>query len=164
VERPPPSKSKAKSPPSLAARALSLLARREHSRAELARKLAAHGADAAELDALLDDLGRRGWLSDARYAEQYVHAKSGRYGPARLRHALLARGVARATVELAVRALAPDQLAAARKVLASRFRAPPADAAERARRVRFLQSRGFSLDVALRAVRGDDSADGDEHA
>ena len=60
--------------PSLRERALRLLARREHTRAELARKLAVHTEDPAELERVLDDFERRGWLSERRVVEQMVQS------------------------------------------------------------------------------------------
>ena len=90
----PPQRSK-KKPESLSARgrALRLLARREYTRRELAAKLAPHVPAPEELEALLDDFTERGWLSEARVVEQVVNAKRARLGPARIRRALLERGV-----------------------------------------------------------------------
>ena len=67
-------------------RALGLLARREHSRVELARKLAPHAESAEELEALLDDLCARRLLSDERYVEMRLNARAARFGNARLVH------------------------------------------------------------------------------
>jgi regulatory protein len=149
---PPPPRSKRKAEPSLGARALRLLARRDHTRRELAAKLAPHVEDDAALDALLDDFTARGWLSEARVAEQVLHSKRGRLGPARIRQALLQRGVSESLVDTTVANLKGTELDAARAVWSRKFRTPGATPAERARQLRFLQSRGFSLDVALRVV------------
>ena len=64
--------------PSLRERALRHLARRDHSRAELARKLSAHG-DADEIEAVIERMGELGLQSDTRYAEAFVRGKSGRF-------------------------------------------------------------------------------------
>ena len=135
-----------------AAIALRLVARRDYTRRELATKLAPHVQDAAELEALLDDLATRGWLSEPRVVEQLVHAKQGRLGGARIRHALLKRGVGEELVAAAVAQLRDSELDRARAVCARKFPVPPADATERARRIRFLQGRGFSAEVAMRVV------------
>ena len=79
--------------PSLRERALRLLARREHSRAELARKLKAHAQPEDDLDALLDDLARGKLLSDERYAESRAHVLSRKFGAARIAQELRAKGV-----------------------------------------------------------------------
>ena len=77
-------------------RALRLLARREHARAELARKLSPHANSAEELGALLDDLVARHLLSDERYVETRMHARSERLGNARLASELRNQGNATA--------------------------------------------------------------------
>ena len=149
------SPSKRKAQPGLRARALRLLARREHTRLELERKLAPHvDDDPQELSALLDDFVERGWLSEARAVEQLVHAKRKRFGSARIRQALIEKGVSPALIAPALEALKESEIDSARAVWSRKFKVAAADRAERARQVRFLQSRGFSLEVALRVVRG----------
>jgi regulatory protein len=138
----------------LRARALRLLARREHTRLELHRKLAPHAADPVELEAVLDDIAQHGWLCDERFVEQFVHARRGRFGPAYIRRALLERGVAEKLVAAALGQLKADELEAARAIWARKFKAAPSSAAERARQVRFLQARGFATALAMRVVRG----------
>src|SRR3954463_4005031 len=90
--------------PSLKARAMRLLARREHSREELRRKLAPKVAQGENLEAVLDELAARGWLSDARFAEQSIRAGSRRYGPIKLAHGLRAKGVDDEAITQAFRA------------------------------------------------------------
>jgi regulatory protein len=157
---PPPLPSKKrKNEPTAAARALRLLARRDHTRLELERKLASRAVDPAELQALLDDFTARGWLSEARAAEQIVRTKRGRFGLARIRQALIEKGVPADLVASALHGLKETEVEAARSVWARKFdaaAAASATAAERARQVRFLQSRGFSVEVAMRVVRGGD--------
>ena len=65
---------------SLRERALGFLARREHTRAELRRKLAPQAGSPGELDALLDDLVRRKLLSEERFAEARAHVLSRKFG------------------------------------------------------------------------------------
>ena len=164
MEHPPP-RSKRKPEPSARERALTLLARREHTRCELAAKLAPHVEEPAALQALLDDLTVRGWLSEARVVDQVVHAKRGRLGPARIRRALLERGVPEELIAPALKKLNETEITQARSVWARKFRTPPDDGAGQARQVRFLQSRGFSVEVAMRVVRrgggGNESDSGD---
>lgn len=130
-------------------RALALLARREHSRTELAAKLAPRAESEAALAALLDELERGGQLSDERYAESRARSLARKYGAARIRHELRAKGVAESLIE---RVAAGDELERARAILARRFRAPARTLEERARRARFLQRRGFSHDTIRRAL------------
>ena len=137
----------------LRARAIRLLARREHSRAELARKLAEHGT-AEEIDDVLQNLAATGLLSDARYAEAYVRGHAARFGAARLRQTLRQKGIAGELIDAQLAgAEAGDELARARGVWARKYGAAPADAREWARQARFLQSRGFSSDVIRKLLK-----------
>ena len=146
---------------SLRARALQYLARREYSRAELRGKLLPHvqaGEDFEQvspenLDALLDDLTARGWLSDARAAMQLLHAKRNRFGTQRIVHDLRQKGISEELVSAALPALKESELEAAREVWQRKFGTAPLDAKEKARQMRFLQSRGFGFDVILRVLR-----------
>ena len=136
----------------LKARALRHLARREHSRAELERKLAPHAESAGQLQALLDQLELKKQLSNERFAEQRAHVLARKYGPARIRHDLKAKGI---SPELVDRVSAAGELETARAILQRKYRAPAATREERARRARFLQGRGFSSDVIHRLVMRD---------
>jgi len=141
-----------KSSISASARALRLVARRDYTRLELRAKLAPHVEDAAELEVMLDDFTERGWISEPRVVEQLVHAKSARLGASRIRHALLKRGIAEELIGPALAKLKESEPGRARSVLARKFSSAPATPAERARQVRFLQSRGFTFQVAMRVV------------
>lgn len=157
---------------SLKARALQWLAQREHSRAELRRKLLPHAralaalgddgaADpAAEVDTLLDWLQANRHLSEARFVESRIHARAARYGNRRITQELAQHGVAldaQATHELAA-----SELGRAREVWAKKFGAAAADAAGRARQARFLTGRGFGAEVVRCVLREAGSAPGDE--
>ena len=161
MERHSPPSSKRKTELTPRARGLRLLARREHTRLELERKLAAHVESPAELQALLDDFTARGWLSDARAVDQLVQAKRGRFGAARIRQALAGKGVSGELIGSALANLKHTELDAARAVCARKFKTAPLSAAERARQIRFLQSRGFSVEIAMRVVRRVASHDGE---
>lgn len=139
---------------SLRSRALGLLARREHSRAELKRKLGPHTEDAQELTDLLDDFTRRGWLSDARFAEALVHDKQAKFGTSRLAYELRERGVEDSVIREQMATLKDSELDRARQVWQSKFGVLPEDAKVRAKQMRFLQSRGFSFDVIGKVLRG----------
>ena len=140
------------------------LARREYSRAELRGKLLPHvpteedfePVATVNLDALLDDLTARGWLSDARAATQFVHAKRSRFGTQRIAHELRQRGIGEELISAALPALKESEPEAAREVWQRKFGSLPQDAKEKARQVRFLQSRGFSLETIFKVLRLDD--------
>ena len=138
----------------LRSRALGLLARREHSRAELQRKLAPHTEDPQELTDLLDDFTHRGWLSDARFAEALVHDKQAKFGTSRLAYELRERGVEESIIRDQLVELKDSELDRARQVWQSKFGTFPEDAKARAKQMRFLQSRGFSFEVIGKVMRG----------
>jgi len=146
----------------LRARALRYLAQREHTRAELARKLADHGS-AAQIDALLDRLSELELFSDARFATAWVRSKAARFGTARLRHDLARRGVSEALIEAALQSEAVEsELERAHRVWRNKFAQPPADAREWARQARFLRGRGFAAEVIRKLLKEipDESAQG----
>jgi len=137
-------------------RALGLLARREHSRFELRRKLSDAAAEPGELDAVLDDLAAAGLQSDRRYAESFVRSRIERgQGPLRIRKELRQRGVEAALAEQALAEAEVDWDARLRDVHRKRFGStPPADRREQARQARFLAQRGFP-DAAIRDLLTD---------
>jgi regulatory protein len=143
-------------PAELRARALRLLARREHSRRELARKLSLHAETPEALELLLGDLEKRKQLSDERFASERARVLSRKYGAARIRQDLKAKGVPE---ELVSRFSSfSDELQKARAILERKYRTPAATREEKAKRMRFLQSRGFSSEIifALLSARGAD--------
>ena len=142
-----------KTQPSLHARAMRLLARREHSRVELRRKLATIAVEGEDVDGIIEQLAQRGWLSDARYAEQAVRAKARRFGPLKVAHELRSKGIDDEAIAAAFRAAGDDGEADIERVWKTRFSAAPDNDRERARQVRFLQGRGFKLDDILRFLR-----------
>lgn len=143
------------SPQELRARALRLLARREHTRTELRRKLAPRAESGEALDWLINELVAKKQLSDERYAGERVHVLSRRYGASRIRQDLKARGVDDAIASRAAAEAAATDVERARAIYARRYRSPPADAAERAKRMRFLRGRGFSHAI-IRSLTGGD--------
>jgi regulatory protein len=136
----------------LKAKALRLLARREHTRAELAKKLSGE-AGRDEIDAVLDRLQQAGLLSDARFAESLVAARGARFGAARLRHDLKAKGVAEEVIAGALPQDAEAERVRAREVWRRKFGAAPADRADYARQARFLQQRGFAAEIIRKVLR-----------
>lgn len=140
------------SPPSLQSRALRWLARREHSRQELAQKLAPHAADAQEVQAVLDALQREGWLSDERFAEALSRQRAQRYGLRRVQADLRAKGVDEATIDAATHHLADSEAQRAQAAWSRRFGTPPPSAQERARQIRHLIAKGFAPELAARTV------------
>lgn len=140
-------------------RALNILARREHSRAELARKLGIYG-EADEVEALLDQLEQENLLSNSRYVEMLAHARAGKHGSLRLKADLREKGVPENEMSDALENARMQDLDAARAVWQKKFGTlaggSVSNAAERARQFRFLASRGFPSEVISRVLGGMD--------
>jgi regulatory protein len=151
--RDPISIAKPRSEPSLKARALRLLARREHSRDELRRKLLPLAGEGDDVEAILEDFTRRGWLSDARFAEHTIRAKARRFGPLRVAQHLRERGLDEEAIAAGFHAAGEEGVASIEAVWKSRFHERPADDRELGRQVRFLQGRGFTIADALRFLK-----------
>jgi regulatory protein len=174
--------------PSLKARALRHLARREHSRAELERKLtaqltadrhadrrgqssgdpqaaeqsspAADEAEAAEqVRRTLDELVARGLLSDTRAAESLLASQGRRFGSRRLKQTLQSKGLDPELVRNTVQQSRTTEYERAQDLWRRRFGQPPADAKEQARQMRFLAGRGFDGDIIRRIVKTGQPAD-----
>lgn len=141
---------------SLKGRALRLLTGREHSRAELERKLAEHAQEPGELARVLDELQAKGFISQARVVESVIHRRAARYGSARIRQELHGKGLEPEAVAQALETLQSTELQRAREVWRKKFSEPATDAAERAKHMRFLASRGFAAEVIRRVVAGAD--------
>jgi regulatory protein len=133
----------------LKARALRLLARREHSRAELARKLAPHAESFVLLEKLLSELESRKQLSEERFAEGRARVLSRKYGAAKIRQDLKSKGIADDIVD---RVSSEGEVDTARRILARKYREPATTREELAKRMRFLQGRGFSYEVIRSAL------------
>lgn len=136
--------------------AMDLLARREHGRVELTRKLRQRGAPADLIEAVLERLAEEGLLSEVRYLESFVgyRARAG-YGPLRIREELTQRGLARADVEQALRDSGIDWAEQLQNTWQRKFSGKlPADTRERAQQGRFLSYRGYPLDLIGRLLRG----------
>lgn len=134
------------------------LARREFSRAELHARLLPHVVETDDIAALLDDLQKRGWLSDVRALEQIVRIRSARFGTQRIAHELRQKGISEELIATSIPQMKEGELEAARNVWQRKFATPPQDQKEKAKQVRFLQSRGFSMDVIFKVMRLEEGA------
>ncbi len=138
---------------SLKGRALQLLSQREHSRAELERKLAPHEEVPGELAQALNELQARDFINDARVIESVINHRAGKLGAARLKQELAAKGLGGEAVATALAELKDSELDRAREVWMRKFGVPAADPQAHAKQVRFLLTRGFSAEVVSRVLR-----------
>jgi regulatory protein len=144
---------------SVKGRALRYLAQREHSRHELERKLARFVEDQPELPAqaqissALDDLAAKDLLSDVRAAQSVLNGKGQRYGSRRLKQTLQSKGLDADLVSSTLQQARATELVRAHEVWRRRYGEAAADAAGRAKQMRFLAGRGFDGDVIQRVMR-----------
>ena len=152
---------------SLRTRALQYLARREYSRAELAAKLRPYAQveddfeqlQPVDLESLLDGLVESGYLSDERAATQLLHARRPRFGTQRITHEMHQKGISEELIADALPALKDSELETARDIWQRKFGSFPQDAKEKAKQMRFLQSRGFGFDVIFKVLQSSDAED-----
>jgi regulatory protein len=170
-----------KQSPSLKARALRLLSQREHSRAELAKKLSdylslqakadrasnAHEHDQEskptnppalsrelQIEAVLDDFEKRGWLSDLRFAEALVRRRSERYGVRKIKDELQRAGVASDTSIALLDCLKTTEFQRAKELFERKFGSIAEDQKMRAKQYRFLVSKGFNPEIVAKVIGG----------
>jgi regulatory protein len=147
-------------------RALEYLGKREYSYAELGQKLKSYALkDGLEEDEsfdessaneqvteILEDFKKRGWLSDARFTEQIVHARSHKFGASKIANELREKGVSSELIEAAVEQVKENELENAKNIWRKKFKTIPVSRDEWARQARFLQSRGFGFDVIKKVL------------
>ena len=148
----------ATAPISLKGRALRYLAGREHSRAELTRKLAPYEEEPGQIERVLDDLQAKDFISEERVVASVLNRRAASLGGARLRQELQSKGIDPERVRDAVEQLKGTELERGQEVWRKRFggadgeAGAPLDTKQWARQMRFLMARGFSADVVRRVV------------
>lgn len=138
-------------------RALAMLARREHTRAEMTRKLSPHCESPEQVEQLLDALAARGWLSEARFAESRANTLAGKFGSRKIEHDLRSRGVSAEIVDQTVERSLAQELENCRAVWQRKFGVLPQNSAERGRQMRFLAGRGFSAEAVRQVLKSGDA-------
>jgi regulatory protein len=143
---------------SLTGRALRLLSSREHSRAELERKLAQHETEPGELAKVLDSLQAKDFINEGRVVASVLYRRAPKLGALRVKQELQSKGLAPEAVAQAVAELRGSELERAREVWRKKFGVPPEDATARGKQMRFLASRGFGGDTIHKVVSGGDDS------
>ena len=135
-------------------KAMDYLARREHGRAELLNKLSSFGFDADAADDAVAQLVEDNLQSDTRFVEGFISSRINQgKGPVKIRADLRERGIGSGVIENGLEEADQDWYASARQVRDKKFGSEqPADFNEKARQMRFLQSRGFDTDHIQAAV------------
>ena len=125
-----------------------MLARREHSAFEIRRKLKQKDIADAEIEQAVERLQQEGLLSDQRYAEAYIHMRKGKgYGPLRIALELRERGVAESDYGHYLYDRDIDWQSVLKAAYDKKFGNRACDDyRDKAKRIRYLQYRGFALD------------------
>ena len=134
--------------------AMGFLARREHSRHELATKLAKKLFDQADIKACLDRLENDNYLSNQRFIESFTrHRSSSGFGPKRILADLLQRGILACVAENYLSSVEIDWGLKVREAWCKKFNQPPADYKTMVKQTRFLLQRGFEPDSVQRLLQ-----------
>ena len=139
---------------SLKGRALRLLSGREHSRAELERKLARYEEIPGSLAQALNELEAKGFISEQRVIASLLHQRANKLGNARLKQELRGKGLDPVAVGEALVGLQRSETERALAVWQKKFGEPALDAQVAARQMRFLAARGFAAETIRRVVSG----------
>ena len=139
---------------SLTGRALRLLSAREHSRAELERKLSRFEEVPGSLAEVLDKLEAKDFINAQRVVDSVVYRRSAKLGVGRIRQELQAKGLDAEPIAQAVVLLKTTETARAQEVWRKKFGTTAATRDERAKQARFLAGRGFSGEAIARVVAG----------
>ncbi|MGE1562808.1 regulatory protein RecX [Pantoea septica] len=147
--------------PRLLDRAMRILAQRDHSEAELRRKLQQSVQRAAfiqqndpeiitdaQLDKVIGWCEENGWINEARFTERFIQSRSRKgYGPQRIRLELGQKGIARPEIDMAMEACEIDWGACAAQLAERKFGLPlPTEWKAKAKVQRFLQAKGFFME------------------
>ena len=132
---------------------LRLLAMRDMSRIEFERKLVARDFTPEDIAEAVVWCEAEGWLDEARFAEVTARRLGHKYGATRIAQTLKQKGVPSGAVAETLSAMKDGEMARAQTVLARKFHEPPTSAEDRAKRIRYMQTRGFSFEVIKRAMR-----------
>lgn len=138
-------------------RALAMLARREHTRVEMTRKLSLHSESPEQVEQLLDALAARGWLSETRFAQSRANTLARKFGSRKIAYDLRSRGVSTEVVEQTLEYSQTQELDNCRAAWQKKFGTLPQTAAERGRQMRFLAGRGFSADAVRQVLKAGDA-------
>ena len=132
--------------------AVDLLARREHSRVELENKLLKKGFDESMVALAMDKLIENDLQSDDRYLEDFVRSRLLKgHGPVKIIQELGQRGIPEGKISAYLQTQEIDWLEQAKSTYLKKYRGNSAiDMQEKAKRVRFMQSRGFPGDIIFR--------------
>ena len=139
-------------------RALYYLGKRDYSRVELGRKILTYseslGIDKVDLELVLNELEEKDWLSDDRFSEQFVLSKKRKFGARKIAYELKLRGVNESIISRVLREIKDDEFLLAKKIWEKKFNQIPITIDEKAKQIRFMQSRGIEVAIIHQILSG----------
>tara|TARA_B110000037_G_scaffold198599_1_gene237624 strand:- start:263 stop:766 length:504 start_codon:yes stop_codon:yes gene_type:complete len=139
-------------------RALYYLGKRDYSRVELERKILTYSESLkisrVDLELMLDELEEKDWLSDDRFSEQFVLSKKRKFGARKIAHELKLRGVNELIISRVLRDIKDDEFLLAKKIWEKKFNQIPITIDEKAKQIRFMQSRGIEVAIIHQILSG----------
>ena len=139
-------------------RALYYLAKRDYSRMELGRKILVYSESLeiskADLGLVLDELEEKDWLSDDRFSEQFVLSRKRKFGARKIAHELKLRGVNESIISRVLRDIKDDEFLLAKQIWEKKFNQIPITIDEKAKQIRFMQSRGIEVAIIHQILSG----------
>jgi regulatory protein len=138
----------------LVSAALGLLARRDMSRSEFTTKLKSREFTPEEIESVIAWCAAEGFFNETRYAESKARSLGSRYGARRVGATLRQKGVDEEVVATAMAQLKETDFDRARDMWQRKFGEVAANANDKNKQIRFLQSRGFGFDVIKRVIAG----------
>jgi regulatory protein len=143
-------------PINLYAKALDLLSRRDYSYRELFTKLQKYSEDIEAIKEVLSQMVEQKYLNEERYIENYINAKSQKFGAQRIKYQLMNKVADQELVNTLYQQAAIDEFATAQSIWLRKFHGkPPENAKEKAQQIRFLSGRGFSLEIIFKIIQSD---------
>jgi regulatory protein len=140
--------------------AIKTLTRRDHSEAELRRKMGVKGISSGAVDETIERLKNLGYLDDRRFALRWAEsaARNGKGYGSRLRFELNRRGIDEETAAEVTELIRAefDETETIEALVSRKFATfTPKDADDRRKRrvINYLQRRGFSLSAILQVFR-----------
>jgi len=141
-------------PINLKAKAIDFLSRRDYSYSELYTKLKKYTDDLDAIKAVVDEMVEKKYLNEERFIENFIHSKSKKYGSLKIKHLLHNKVNNRELVNELYQQAEIDELNIAQQIWQRKFYGQVVTTAnERAKQIRFMLSRGFSLDLVLKLLK-----------
>lgn len=139
-------------------RALYYLGKREYSRKELHVKITPFSESLEltrqQVNQILTELESKDWLSDRRFADQFVFSKKRKFGLKKMEYELKMRGVNEIIIHNALNEIKSEEYNLAKNIWEKKFRKLPENPEERLKQMRFLQSRGINSALIHQILSG----------